>query len=305
MNIEYVTIGEITIDDTVLENGKVRMLQTGGGSVYSAFGVRVWNHRVGIHSVIGREYPAEYLRTMEAHNISTEGVHRIKGPGLRLWLLHEEDNKKQQIPRLQSGDFVQMDKVRPDPPRSYMAARGYHLAPASSEGQMRGRDVVRSARPEALISLDILTSPLVNVQPYLDGSALAGIDVFSPSIVETEDLWPGESLDDVFQRIADAGVRWIAIKMDVRGSAVHDAVSGATYRLPIYPAKTVDATGAGDAFSGGFLEGIVETGDVLEAGLRGTISASFAVEYWGAFGMLQVTREMAEERLEWLRTRVE
>ena len=71
--------------------------------------------------------------------------------------------------------------------------------------------------------------------------------------------------------------------MDTRGAIVFDGRQGKTYRIPIYPACTVDATGAGDAFSGGFMEGITETGDVLEAGLRGTISASFVVEGWGAF----------------------
>ena len=76
--------------------------------------------------------------------------------------------------------------------------------------------------------------------------------------------------------------------MDIRGSIVHDSIRNETYRIPIYPANTVDPTGAGDFYSGGFLEGIGETGDVVEAGLRGTISASFCVENWGAFDMLNV-----------------
>lgn len=304
MTIEYVTIGEITIDDTVLETGQVRRAQTGGGAVYSALGIRLWQHQVGINAVIGEDYPDEQLATMQAHGIATLGIQRIPGWSLRLWLLHEENNKKQQLPKLQSASFQHLDAARSEPPASYFQARGFHLAPATPVGQTRAREVIRRECPQAIISLDILTEPFVNFEIYRKKSTYEGIDVFSPSIVEIETLWPGEELDRVIGRLADFGVRWIAIKMDVRGSIVQDSQRGVTYRLPIYPAKTVDATGAGDAFSGGFLEGLVETGDVLEAGLRATVSASFAVENWGAFDMLTATRPEAETRLTWLKIQV-
>lgn len=304
MTIEYVTIGEVTIDDTVLENGEVMRAQTGGGTVYSALGARLWGHAVGINSVVGHEYPPENLAALEAHGISTAGIRRIDGWSLRLWLLHEENNKKQQFPKLQSSTFQELDEARLDPPDSYMQAKAFHLAPATPEGQMRSRDSVRGKRWDALISLDILTEPFVNFDAYRKSSTYRGVDIFSPSIVEIEALWPGRSVDEVLGIIAEFGVRWIAIKMDTRGSIVHDARQGKTYCIPIYPALTVDPTGAGDAFSGGFMEGIAETGNVLEAGLRGTVSASFAVEGWGAFGMLEISNEKAEERMTWLRNRV-
>lgn len=299
--IEYVTIGEITVDDTVMENGEVKRAQTGGGCVYSAFGIRLWGHPVGINSVVGRDYADQNLRTLEAHQVSTAGIRRIDGWSLRLWLLHEENNKKQQFPKLQSSSFQQLDEARPFPPEDYLTARGFHLSPATPEGQICARDYVRSKRPDALISLDILTEKFISFASYLDGSALQGIDVFSPSVVETDALWPGEKIEDVIRRIAGWGVRYIAIKMDTRGSLVHDAARNATFHIPIYPAAAVDPTGAGDSYSGGFLEGISQTGDVVEAGLRGTVSASFCVEHWGAFDMLSVSPSAAQERLDWLK----
>ena len=288
MTISYVTIGEVTVDDTVLETGRVMRAQTGGGTVYSALGIRLWNHKTGINAVVGKEYPVENLHTLETHSVSTEGITRIDGWSLRLWLLHEENNKKQQLPKIQSSSFKELDELRLDPPESYRQAKGYHLAPATPEGQMRSRDFIRHTCPDALISLDILTEPFVQLDSYRDGSALKGIDIFSPSIVEIETLWPGEELGNVIKFIASNGVRWIAIKMDVRGSIVYDVNMNEEFRIPIFASKTVDVTGAGDAYSGGFLEGIAETGNVLEAGIRGTISASFAVESWGAFGLLAV-----------------
>ena len=304
MTIDYVTIGEITVDDTVLETDEIKRAQTGGGSIYSALGIRLWGHKVGVNSVVGHDYKSEDLAFLEKHGVDTEGIKRIDGWSLRLWLLHEENNKKQQYPKLQSSSFQQLDEARNPPPESFMQAKGYHIATGTPEGQIKSRDFVRSRRPEVLLSLDILTESFITWDYYRNGEALIGIDVFSPSIVEIEALWPDLSVDEAIEKIAGFGVRWIAIKMDVRGSVVFDAKTGEKFNIPIFPANTVDTTGAGDAFSGGFLAGLVETGNVFDAGLRGTISASFAVEGWGAFHMMKINKEQAVERFEWLKDKI-
>ena len=304
MALDYVTIGEITVDDTVLETDEIKRAQTGGGSIYSALGIRLWGHKGGVNSVVGHDYKPEDLVFLEQHDIDTEGIKRIDGWSLRLWLLHEENNKKQQLPKLQSSSFQQLDEARDPPPESFMHARGYHIATGTPEGQMKSRDLVRSRNPEVLISLDILTESFITWEYYRNGAALKGIDIFSPSIVEINALWPDLSVDEAIEKIAGFGVRWIAIKKDIRGSVVFDAKTGEKFSIPIFPAKTVDTTGAGDSFSGGFLEGLVETGNVLDAGLRGTISASFAVEGWGAFHMMEINKDQAVERLGWLKDKV-
>ena len=304
MTVDYVTIGEITVDDTVLETDEIKRSQTGGGSIYSALGIRLWGHKVGVNSVVGHDYKNEDLRLLEQSGILTTGIKRIDGWSLRLWLLHEENNKKQQLPKLQSSTFQHLDEARDPPPADFFQARGFHIASGTPEGQMKSRDIVRSYLPDVPISLDILTEPFITWEYYRDGTALEGINIFSPSIVEIEALWPKITIDEAIDRIAGFGVRWIAIKMDIRGSVVFDAQTGEMYSIPIFPAKTIDTTGAGDAFSGGFLEGLAETGNVFDAGIRGTISASFAVEGWGAFHMMQINKQQALERAEWLKDKI-
>ena len=305
MKVDYVTIGEVTIDDTVLENGKVLLGQTGGGTVYSALGIRLWEHRVGINAVIGHDYSEENLAALREHGISTEGIQQIDDWSLRYWILHEENNKKQILHKIQAASIHKLDEVRSDPPPAYWDARGYHLAPATPAGQTRARNTIRKHKKDALISLDIFTEPYIDLVPYRDGSAFRGVDIFSPSIVEIETLWPGKTVEEAIQILTQFGIRWIAVKMDTRGSIVHDTKENVTHHIPIYPAVTVDSTGAGDAYSGGFLEGITETGRVLDAGIRGTISASFAVEHRGAFGMINVTRQEAVKRARWLREKID
>jgi len=302
--IGYITVGEITLDDTVREDGTLLRDQIGGGSIYSALGLRLWGQIVGVHAVIGREYPEAPLVALAASGVGTEGITAWDGWSLRLWLLHEEENRKQQVPRLRSASFASLDAARGPLPDRYLTARGVHLAPATPEGQRRARDEVRARIPGAVISLDLLTAPFIATETYRSGDILHDIDLFLPSQAEVQDIWPGRPLAELLGEWAACGPRCIAVKRDIAGSLVYDRVTDHVYDIPIYPTMAVDTTGAGDAYAGGFLAGWVETGNALEAGLWGTVSASFAVEAWGALHLLDVPRAATSERLAWLRPRV-
>jgi ribokinase len=63
----------------------------------------------------------------------------------------------------------------------------------------------------------------------------------------------------------------------------------------------VDVTGAGDAYCGGFMIGLAQTGDPLEAALRGSVSASLVIEGLSALYALETGPALAAGRLEELR----
>ncbi len=56
-------------------------------------------------------------------------------------------------------------------------------------------------------------------------------------------------------------------------------------KIPPRPANEVDPTGAGDTFTTAFLIHLQETGDALQAARFANITASMAVEHWGATGV--------------------
>jgi ribokinase len=105
-------------------------------------------------------------------------------------------------------------------------------------------------------------------------------------------------------RLRSLGARNVVVKLGERGSLVYDEARGAWRIVPIYRTKVVDPTGAGDAFGGGFLVGLVETGDPLQAALYGTISASFVIEGEGGTAALQRSRPEAEARLRELKAQI-
>jgi sugar/nucleoside kinase (ribokinase family) len=65
--------------------------------------------------------------------------------------------------------------------------------------------------------------------------------------------------------------------------------------------RVVDATGAGDAFAGGWLAGRLNDLPLEQCAAMGVVSASFALEDWGARGLLAATPSEARRRLAALR----
>lgn len=54
------------------------------------------------------------------------------------------------------------------------------------------------------------------------------------------------------------------------------------FRVPVFPARVVDTTGAGDSYCGGFLAGLAEGRPFEVCAAMGTVAASYVVEACGA-----------------------
>jgi cytidine kinase len=302
--VDLVTIGYLTLDDLVLENDRVLRDTLGGGALFSAVGARTWNGSVGIHACSGRDYPAEYLDIIRNSGIDVQGITAGPPQSLRLWLLEEGGLRKQQLPKLVSAKVGDMDAARADLPAAYHGAAGYHVATSLPATQREAISQVRAVAPSAWVTLDIWTEPFFDAHPYREPGFLAGVDAFLPSDKEVEALWGLDDLLGVMRHLASSGPAIVAVKQGERGSLVFSREIDRFWEIPVVAVDTVDATGAGDAYCGGFLAGLVETGNPLEAALRGTVSASFAVQGHGAQAGMGATREEAERRLASLRSQV-
>jgi ribokinase len=69
--------------------------------------------------------------------------------------------------------------------------------------------------------------------------------------------------------------------------------------------SVVDTTGAGDAYCGGFLAGLVAGRPVAECAAMGTVSASYVIEACGALATARVEAADRDGRLERIVERVE
>jgi ribokinase len=336
---DLVTVGGLTIDNVISADGTVALARVGGNAAYSGVGARCWVDTIGVVSLAAASYPHEALERLETNGIDLAGVTR-RPERLEYidWFIYDEAGNRQE--RLRSlptdlgaagfGDkyltpaevqaWLAWLRAQPEPPElsysqyrdayplnaaqvpaAYLKARGVHLAPC--------RPVVLNAmlplfRPTGMtITLDpgwqLAEEPLDSLAPLL-----AEVDAFLPSEVELTALVPGASLADALAELAKRCRGVVAVKCGPRGSLIWDRARGEAVAVPAVPTRAVDPTGAGDSWCGGFLAGLVATGDPVLAACHGTVSASRIVSRFGADGALPVDRAACRASLDTLVARL-
>ena len=143
-----------------------------------------------------------------------------------------------------------------------------------------GRDVAREALLQVL--------PFVN---YL----FAGVPE------DTGPLLGTENVEDAARLLHDAGAQVVVLKAGAQGAWISDGNGLTPIPARIY-GPAVDTTGAGDAFAGGFLHGVLSGMDLKQAGAIGSICAGLKVLGRGAVASMptgeEVFRRLAAESLE-------
>jgi len=115
------------------------------------------------------------------------------------------------------------------------------------------------------VSLDVDYDPSGRwgelVRPWLPH-----LDYFLPSGKEAAAISGRSNIEEILQFFAESGVKTTVIKLGADGCVARSA-DARIVRQPAFRVEVVDATGAGDAFVGGFLAGVCE-GRTLEESLR-------------------------------------
>lgn len=276
---------------------------------------------MGLAAGVGRDLPPSCRQWLDAVGIDGRGLIECDLPTLRAWQIFEEDGRRTQVWRVPEVDAM-WRMLRPSLatlPADYQTARAYHAGVNPS-----GRDAafirsLRAARPDALVSIEPYTRA-ESIVPRSELRALVGVGhIFSPNEEEAASLvGPGAPLE-VIGRLAELGAEVVALRRGAQGSVVFRADTGEAWDIPaLYSALQsegaappppgvtllglVDVTGCGNAYCGGFLSGWRATGgNLLAAGLCGSVAASFMLEHEGVPPPLSERRAEAELRAQVLR----
>ncbi|GFN22355.1 carbohydrate kinase family protein [Thermanaeromonas sp. C210] len=301
-----VFIGHLTLDDVVLPDGRTYFDSPGGAALYAAAGAILWcseTRGVGLVARIGHDYNNAIISRLKDLGLDLTGIVRTDDATIHIWALYDRKGYRYFIPQIGGGRYEQLAPRPEDIPVTFLKeAVGFHVAPMPLPSQ------------EQIIEKLGSTGKVILLDPHHEWveprhwerwrRILRTIDVFLPSEDELAGLMglDGrlESIEHYkvhLQELAGMGPRIVALKLGERGVLLYDADKGAFCHVPSAAEKVVDVTGAGDAFCGGFLEGLVETNDPITAALYGTVSASVALEDFGAISILQYDREIIRKRL--------
>ena len=109
----------------------------------------------------------------------------------------------------------------------------------------------------------------------------------------------GSDLISMSKAILQLGPKSLIIKDGEHGSHYFD--SNNHFSMKAIPVKEViDTTGAGDAYIGGILMGIMQGLDILESMKHGAVTASFCIEGVGVNGLLDFSQKEFDNRLQWM-----
>ncbi len=303
--INYMMIGGITLDDTVVHNSQVIFDAPGGNSIYSALGAWLWTDGIGIVSCVGPDYPRKHLQKLEDSGIDVRGIKEVEVPSQHLWVLYEEDGSRQFVFHKNSSVMdSEIDPTVEQIPSDYFHAKNAHLSAMGFNAQHAIASCLVDHNIE--FSYDIAQASLmIEGKQYSGNFATSQCKLLLPSIEEIELIYGKQPLLQLLREITKMGPKIIAVKMGSRGSIVFNAIENRVYHIPIFPVQVIDSTGAGDAYCGGFVVGYYETGSIREAGVYGTASASFAIEGFGALHLLEVNKNELIKRANALRKNIE
>lgn len=311
MNPLLVVAGNLIVDDVVFESGATSFGQAGGAALYAALGASLWGISVGIASVVGDDYPDDVLEAVRDKGIDLAGVRRVAGPGLKIWLLYE-GRRRQVVHHLDAPSHAQMSPVLADLPSAWRPS-AYHLAPMPLAIQIDWLDSLDSmvspgsqdGSSRVLLSLDLFD--LVDEQSLASLQAtFRRVDLVLLS--EDELLLEGalESPELCLTRIAAGGesatnrLERILLKRGAQGGLVFDRAADSVRPWRPRAATIVEPTGAGDAFAGGLLAGLIVGRPLEEALEQAIVSASFALQGQGAEGLLAASpADCAARSREW------
>lgn len=330
--------GGMIIDNVVSADGAVHRETLGGNGVYSAAGARLWLDDVGIVAVVPANYPVRWLETLRDAGIDVTGISaREEAVVCSEWFFYRSDGSRADRLYAEPGtfeacgfagdrlepdqaaafeaclrarpvaglDFAAFRRLHPvrstDVPPPYRQALGIHLAPNSPAAQLGMAQDLR--RPGRRITLDPGSHASELVDTVLS-ELLPLLDAVLPSEKELHVMAPGRSNPDGLAQLRRAGASVAVVKLAAAGAMLDHGSRTGPVTIPIVAVQAVDPTGAGDAFCGGFLAGLVATGDPVCAAVCGTVSASFAVESFGPFGLFAAHHAQVMQRWQILARRV-
>lgn len=325
---DLVTVGGLTVDHVISALGTVALGQAGGNGAYSAVGALLWTDRIGLVSQAVASYPRDVIARLERCGVDLSGVVWAEAQLTSgSWFIYDDQGRREE--GLQSNpedlaaagfpqdcltpaqvaawravlqarkvpgevSYSQFRLAHPlDPaqvPPAFLRARGVHLAP-SQPGVMQA--MLNHFSPTGMKIIadpgwQLAEHPLAALTPIL-----SRLDAFLPSEVELRAFVPGCEPATALEILARHCAGAVAVKLGPQGVLVWDRARGEAVAVPAAPARTLDPTGAGDSFSGGFLAGLVATGDPVRAAAFGALSAARIVEHFGADGALSANPAQA------------
>ena len=289
-------VGTVAFDAIETPFGKTDKI-LGGAGTYIGLSASFFNLQSAIVSVVGDDFPQEYLDLLTARNIDISGLEIVKGGKTFFWsgLYHNDLNSRDTL----ATELNVLADFQPKVPQNFkdadvvMLGNLHPLVQSSVLNQME-------VKPK-LVVLDTMNFWMDCALPELL-EVMKRIDVITINDEEARQLSGEYSLVKAAAKIHTMGPKYVVIKKGEHGALLFHNEN--IFFAPALPLEEVfDPTGAGDTFAGGFTGFIAQSENVSfdnmkNAVIYGSNLASFCVEKFGTERMLALDKKEVVSRLQ-------
>ena len=293
--MNLLAVGTVAFDAIETPFGKTDKI-LGGAATYIGLSASVLNANVSLVSVVGGDFPQEYLDLLTNRNINIEGIEIFPNEKTFFWAgkYHNDLNSRDTM----ATELNVLEKFEPKIPehcKNYDILLLGNLHPSTQLSVLNGM----SCRPK-LVILDTMNFWMNHTWDILM-EVIAKSDVITINDEEARQLSGEYSLPKAAQKIHKMGPKYVIIKKGEHGALLFS--EGKVFAIPALPLEEVfDPTGAGDTFAGGFAAHLAATKSISFENMKtavivGSAMASFTVEKFGTERLLEVSPMILKQRI--------
>ena len=288
-------VGTVAFDAIETPFGKTDKI-LGGAATFIGLSASYFNVKSGIVSVVGEDFPQEYLDLLTARNIDISGIEIVKGGKTFFWSgrYHNDLNSRDTL-ITELNVLADFNPVVPQEFKDAEVVMLGNLHPIVQSGVLD-----QMTRKPKLVVLDTMNFWMDCALPELL-DVMKRVDVITINDEEARQLSGEYSLVKAAAKIHTMGPRYVVIKKGEHGALLFEGKD--IFFAPALPLEEVfDPTGAGDTFAGGFSGYIAQSENISfdnmkNAIIHGSNLASFCVEKFGTERMLGLKKIEVQERL--------
>ena len=288
-------VGTVAFDAIETPFGKTNKI-LGGSAPYIGLSAAQFDIQSAIVSVVGGDFPIEYIKSLQEYNIDTSSIDVIVDEKTFFWKGRYLKNMNQR--ETITTDLNVLTKFKPNVPESYKDSDVVVLGNLSPMDQKAV--ISQISNKDALVILDTMNFWMDNNLDELL-SVLSDVNVITINEEEARQLTGEYSLVKAAKKIFTMGPENVIIKKGEHGALLFS--KGNIFFAPALPLESVfDPTGAGDTFAGGFAGYLTQAKDfsfknMKRAIIYGSAIASFSVEEFGPERLFKLDKHQLESRL--------
>ncbi len=293
---KLVIVGTVAFDAIETPFGKTDKI-LGGAATYIGLSAANFNVDTAAVSVVGGDFPQEYLDLLKDRDINIEGVEIVKDGKTFFWSgkYHNDMNSRDTL-ATELNVLADFNPIVPDNYKDSDVVMLGNLHPIVQIGVLD-----QMTKKPKLVVLDTMNFWMDTALDQLH-EVIKRVDVITINDEEARQLTEEYSLVVAARKIHEMGPKYVVIKKGEHGALLFH--NDNVFYAPALPLEEVfDPTGAGDTFAGGFAGYLASTGDVSfenmkNAVIYGSTLASFCVEKFGTERMLTLTEDEVNKRLQ-------